>query len=143
MASEPPHGDEPCDMKARSEWSEPTRVRRSRMTKRKLPSQMRRQRSRETTGSRMRLLSMAAGALALGAGLLAIGATQAASASGYTTGTAQTVSGTQNLNSAACYTSAACVAVGDNGATSGEVVPISNGTPATSETVGAAGTSFN
>jgi hypothetical protein len=88
-------------------------------------------------------LSVAAAALALGAGLLAIGGSQLASAAGYTTGTAQSVSGTQNLNGVACYTSAACVAVGDNGATSGEVVPISNGTPAAAQSVGSAGTTFN
>jgi hypothetical protein len=112
------------------------------MRKRKLPGVQRRQNNDEASGGRMRLLSMVVGALTLGAGLLAAGGSQAASASGYTTGTAQSVSGTQNLNAAACYTSAACVAVGDNGATSGEVVPISNGTPAASQTAGGAGTSF-
>ena len=109
------------------------------MRNRKLPDDQRWQRSRESTRGRMRLLSVAAGALTLGAGLLAIGGTQVASASGYTTGTAQSVSGTQNLNGAACYTSAACVAVGDNGATSGEVVPLTNGTPAAAQAVGGAG----
>jgi hypothetical protein len=113
------------------------------MNKRKLSGPMRGQHNRESTSGRIRLLSVAAGALTLGAGLVAMGGTQAASASGYTTGTAQSVSGTQNLNGAACYTSAACVAVGDNGATSGEVVPITNGTPAASQAVGGAGTSFN
>jgi hypothetical protein len=112
------------------------------MTKRKLPGEQR-LKSQDSTGGRLRLLSVAVGALALGAGLLAIGGAQAASATGYTTGTAASVSGTQNLNGVACYTSAACVGVGDNGGTSGEVVPISNGTPAASQTVGAAGTSFN
>jgi hypothetical protein len=112
------------------------------MKKLKLPVLHKRQRDRESTGGRMRLLGVTAGALALGFGLLAVGGVGAASASGYTTGTAQSVSGTQLLNGAACYTSAACVAVGDNGVTSGEVVPLSNGTPAAAVSVGGAGTSF-
>ena len=113
------------------------------MRKWKLPGAHRRQSSHESTGSRMRLLSMTVGALTLGAGVLALGGSQVASATGYSTGTAQSVSGTVNLNGAACYTSAACVAVGDNGGTSGVVAPVSNGTPAASQAVGAAGTSFN
>ncbi len=112
------------------------------MRKSKLPGGQGRQGSRQSTRGRMRLLSVAAGALTLGAGLLAIGGTGAASASGYAPGTAQAVSGTQFLNAAACYTSSACVAVGDNGSTSGEVVPLSNGAPAASQAVGGAGTSF-
>ena len=64
------------------------------MRKWKLPGAQSRQNSHESTGSRLRLLSMAAGALTLGAGVLALGGTQVASATGYTTGTAQSVSGT-------------------------------------------------